>query len=291
MLAEHPGIPPLLGVTLALTASLSWGCADFLGGLTARRMAALAVVFLSQAIALGVFTAVMAASAKPVPGGDFWLLSVASGACEAIALAAFYRGLSLGSMGVVAPIASAAAVVPVVVGFSTGEVPGVLASVGMLAVIVGVVLVSRQKTEGEGRARLAQGVGLAALAALGFGTFYVLIGESTERSDPLWAVFANRVTLVSLLAATMLMVRPKLPGLGPDLRVLAAIGCLDVGGSLLYATATQHGLTSVIGVLGSLYPVVTVVLARVYLSERLGMPQRAGAGLVIVGICMLGRGA
>jgi drug/metabolite transporter (DMT)-like permease len=281
----------LLGVTLALTASLSWGCADFLGGLTARKMAALAVVFLSQVIALSVFAVVMLANGAPPPDGDFLIYAILSGACEAIALSAFYKGLSLGAMGVVAPIAAAAAVVPVIVGFASGEAPTALASAGMLAAIAGVIMVSREKTEARPKAGLAAGAGLAAVAALGFGTFYVLIGEATERADPLWAVFANRITLVSLLGAVMLATRPKLPALRPNVRALAAIGCLDVSGSLLYATATGHGLTSVIGTLGSLYPVVTVILARVFLTERLALPQRIGAGLVIVGVCMLGRGA
>jgi drug/metabolite transporter (DMT)-like permease len=281
----------LLGVTLALAASLAWGCSDFLGGLTSRRMAALLVVFLSQATAVAAFAVIMVARGQGPPDSDFWLFSAASGLCEAVALAAFYRGLSLGAMGVVAPIAACAALVPVIWGVATGEAPTALQSGAIAIVMVGALLVSREESEQRSGVGLAAGAGLAAIAALGFGTFYVTIAEATQRADPVWAVFFNRVVLVALLAAAVAIARPQLPRLTSNLALpICAIGFLDVGASTVYATATGHGLLAVIGVLGSLYPVVTVVLARVFLKEQLAPAQRAGAVLVIAGVVLLGRG-
>ena len=281
----------MLGMTLALAASLAWGCSDFLGGLTSRRIAAIAVVFLSQATAIAVFAVIMVARAEGPPDSDFWLLSAASGLCEAVALAAFYRGLSLGAMGVVAPIASCAALVPVVWGVATGEAPTGPQFAAIAVVMVGALLVSREPSGERSGSGLAAGAGRAAVAALGFGIFYVTIAEATERANPVWAVFFNRLVLVALLAGAVAVTRARLPRLDARLALpIVAIGVLDVGASTIYATATGHGLLAVVGVLGSLYPVVTVVLARVFLQERLVLGQRLGAGLVILGVVLLGRG-
>jgi drug/metabolite transporter (DMT)-like permease len=279
----------VLGATLALTASVMWGCADFLGGLTSRKVVALVVVFLSQAAALSVFAIVMAVHGEGPPRTDFWLVAAVSGLCEAVALAAFYRGLSLGAMGVVAPIAASAAIVPVLWGLATGEDPSALQSIGIVTALIGVFLVCRESTPESG-VKLAAGAGLAAVAALGFGFFYVAIGEATARANPGWAVFFNRTVLVTLLAVAVIATRPSFPSFSPKLWVIALVGFLDVGASTIYATASTHSLLSVVGLLGSLYPVITVMLAGVFLKERLGPVRATGAVVVLVSVLLVGGG-
>ena len=232
---------------------------------------------------------------------------------------ALYRGLALGRMGVVAPIAACDAVIPVFFGLVTGERLAPVESLGIGLALVGVVLVSRpgsaEADKGPSRP-LAKGVGLALAAALCFGLFVVTLDGASE-GGALWAVVFSRVTSVGLLSIAMLAAiapRPstrlfiaskgvglrlflKKPAQPPSLRVgrqdrvpLVAIGALDVGANALFAVATTAGLLSEVGVLGSLYPVMTILLARVVLRERLDALQRVGSVGALAGAALIGAG-
>src|SRR4051812_15520002 len=219
------------------------------------------------------------------PGGAGWsgwsALASVAGVCG---LGAFYRGLATGAMGVVAPISSAAAVVPLVVGLATGERPNAVQAAGIALAIIGVVMASRE----EGGASAA-GAGLASVAALGFGGFFVGIARASE-ADVLWALGVSRAFSFAFLACAVLAVRPELPGTAREYAALAGIGVLDTTANLLFALATTQGLVSVVAVLGSLYPIVTVLLARFVLHERLRVVQRVGALGALAGAALISAG-
>jgi drug/metabolite transporter (DMT)-like permease len=282
-----------LGVPLGLGSGLCWGTADFFGGIQSRRLPALSVVVWSQvagALALAVALAVQ--GRPPTLSGFAW--GLAAGAGSGFALLLFYRGLAEGAMSVVAPIAACGAVVPVLVAPLRGERPSALAVLGIVAAVAGVVLVSRspdvrQHPDGPPARVLALALG----AALGFGLYFVFIdgGTATAGASPLWVVAGGRASSLLVLVAIALAGR-RAEAAWPGRRIVpvALVGIADTGANLLFALAATGGNLAVVGVLGSLYPVATVVLARWLLRERLSAGQNAGVLLALTGVGLLAAG-
>ena len=281
----------MVPVLLSLAASSCWGVADFLGGLQSRRLPALTVVLWVEAFGL-VIVALMVAVARPPGFEDAGqaLAAIASGLAGVLALTCFYRALAVGTMSVVAPISSTGLVVPVVVGLASGNRPGAAQGVGIVFAALGVVLASREAGEEELQSRAAPGVGLALLAALGFGAYFVGAKVGAEGSV-LWTLLVGRAAAVPVLAA--LAARqgaPLTPPDGPHAVRLAAIGAMDLAATGLYALATTKGLLAVVAVLGALYPVTTVLLARGMLGERLQRSQGAGVIVALTGVALIAAG-
>ncbi len=280
----------MIAIILGLAASLSWGVADFFGGLQSRRMPVVAVVLGSQLSGLVLVVTVVAIRGEAPPGGDFALYAALSSVAGIVGLTAFYQALSIGSMGVVAPLSSTAAVIPVIVGIATGDRPSALQGAGVALAIGGVVLASREAGDEAGSSRaVSAGAGLALLSALGFGLFFLAIDRASD-ADVLWAVCVNRAVSAALLGAALIAIRPPMSLRGGDLRILAMVGVLDITANGLFAVASTMGLVSVVAVLSSLYPVMTVVLARFVLGERLRPIQRAGAAAALAGVALISAG-
>ncbi len=281
----------MLALALGLGSSLAWGVADFMAGLKSRRLDVLTVLLLSQLAGLVAVTAVVVLRGEGPPGGDFAVWAVVSSVVGLIGLTAFYRGLAAGAMSVVAPISATAAVIPVTVGLVGGDRPSGLQVAGAALALVGVALASREAGEAAvGGGRLAAGVGLALLAALGFGSFFIAIDAASEE-DVLWAILVNRIAGVALLATAAAALRPGLRAGREHLRGLVAVGTLDIGANTLFAAASQQGLLSLVGVAGSLYPVVTVGLARLVLHERIARAQQLGVAATLVGVALITAGS
>jgi drug/metabolite transporter (DMT)-like permease len=280
----------VLAVALGLSSSLCWGLADFFGGLQSRQRAALAVLFVSQAVALALLIpfAFIVGEELPSAGAAGW--AALAGSAGIVALGCFYRALAIGTMSVVAPISATAAAVPVLVGLVEGERPSGLQIAGMAAALAGVILASREPVEEGCPPANRAAIGLALVAAAGFGTFFVGLDRASESADVSWVIVVSRGCSLALLVIAALAVRPALPRDGASLRVLAMIGVLDLGANGLYALATQEGLLSVVAVLGSLYPAVTVVLARVVLAERVARMQEVGVVLALAGVVAISAG-
>lgn len=272
-------------VLLGLASGLSWGVADFLGGVASRRAAAFAVVALSQASGLAVALVVAGIVRPDLPPPDKALVGAAAGVAGVVGLMAFYRALSLGSMSVIAPISALGAVVPVAVDVIGGDAPEALVFAGMLFALVGAALVARA----PGPATRA-GVGLAVVAALGFGAFFSLLAEAADGESALWSLIFARGASVPLALLLCVTVGASLALRGRVLLITLAAGILDASANLMFAAGSQRGLTSVVAVLGSLYPVTTVALATVVLHERLGRLQAVGAGFALAGIAMIAGG-
>jgi drug/metabolite transporter (DMT)-like permease len=277
-----------VALVLALAASVSWGAGDFLGGLVSRRVAVATVLALSQATGLAAVAVVVAASGDEPPGAGAALASIGAGAAGAVGLAGLYRGMAVGAMGVVAPISAVAAVVPFAVGLAQGERPGGLQLAGVVVALVGVALVSREP--GADRGSRAAGAGLALVAAAGFGLYFVLIDAAAGDAGAPWAVLVSRGTATVLSVAAALVLGASLRVSGRLVPAVVAVGLCDVGANVLFGLATTRGLVSVVSVLASLYPVVTVVLARLVLAERTSSVQRAGAVAALAGAALITAG-
>ncbi len=279
----------MVAVALGLAASVSWGLADFIGGLKARTLDLVAVLVVSQGFALVLLSGAVVVSGSELPPGGAALAAVGAGAAGVAGLAALYRGLAVGAMAVVAPIAALGAGIPVAVGIATGDRPSGVVVAGIVVALAGVALAAREEAPEGGGARLAVGAGLAMGAALGIGLF--LLGMDAASDDGvLWALLCARAASVALLLAALVVTRPDLAAAKPDLGAIAAIGVLDLGANGLFALATTEGLVSVAAVCSSLYPVVTILLARAVLSERIRPSQQVGVALVMLGVVGIASG-
>jgi drug/metabolite transporter (DMT)-like permease len=274
-------------IVLALGASLSWGLADFFGPLQGRKLGALrTLVYVELGGLVGI--AVMVAVRGLGPKSVVTLLAIPAAVSGTLGLFAYYRGIAVGAISIVAPIAGVSAVVPVIVGIASGESPSGLQLTGIACALIGVFLAAREPRKG-GETKLAAGVGLAILAAIGFGGYFPFM-HAAGNADYWWASLIFRIasTIVIFVAVAV-----RRPALGVPVRILpwlALIGFGDMFGNLLYAAASTSGLVSVTSVLASLYPIVTVVLARIVLSERVARSQEAGIGLTLAGVALISAG-
>jgi drug/metabolite transporter (DMT)-like permease len=282
-----------LGVPLGLGSGLCWGTADFFGGIQSRRLPALSVTVWSQAAgALALAAALAVQGRPPTPSGFAW--GLAAGAGSGFALLLFYRGLAEGAMSVVAPIAACGAVIPVLAAPLRGELPSGLGVLGIVAAVAGVVLVSRTPDPGQHRSgRPARVPAMALGAALGFGLYFVFVdaGTATAGASPLWVVAGGRTSSL-LVLVTIALAGRHAEATWPGRRIVpvALIGIADTSANLLFALAATSGNLAVVGVLGSLYPVATVVLARWLLRERLSAGQNVGVLLALAGVGLLAAG-
>ncbi|WP_018654182.1 DMT family transporter [Actinomadura flavalba] len=281
---------------LALGAALAYGAADFLGGAVSRRSTAVRTVLWCVPIGLAGLVAVsLLAGGRPASGPLGW--GFAAGLAGGIGLIALYRALARGPMSVVAPVSAlAAAVLPVGVGVLRGERLDGPVVAGVLLCLAAIGLVSMERDERRRDAAsglLENGPLLAAVSGLCFGVFYILLKEAGD-SAGLWPIVGARVgnLAVVLVAAGVLLVRHgALPG--PPVRGRATLalvvlsGLLDAGANALYFLAAQAGLLSLAAVLTSLYPAVTVLLARVVYAERLRAVQRLGLAVAIAGVALV----
>jgi drug/metabolite transporter (DMT)-like permease len=272
---------------LALAASAVWGIGDFLGGWRSRTLAPLAVLAVSQPIGLALLAIVVVARWQGPPGPKVALV-VPAALFGTIGLFAFFRGMAAGAISIVAPIAGTSAVVPVAYGLATGDSPSDPQLLGFAAALGGVVLTSFDR-RAAGRVQLAAGVGWGLLAALAFGGYFVPMHEASG-GDFLWAAFLFRTASTTLVWCAVLALRPPLRSARPYLPTLAAIGAADTGGNVFFAAASAHGVVSVVSVLASLYPVVTVLLARLALHERVARSQEAGVAVTLAGIVLVSAG-
>jgi drug/metabolite transporter (DMT)-like permease len=271
-----------MAALLALTAAAAYGVGDFLGGMAARREPSTAVVLWSHVIGL-----VMLLSAAPALGGDVTPRALAVGGVAGLfggaGVALFYRGLSLGSMSVVAPVAALfSAAVPVMAGLGSGERPPLAAIGGIGMALVAVTMVSRERPATHGERGLGlQPLLLAIGAGIAFGLFFVALDRAGGDAG-IWPLVGARVASVSLFAS---LGAARLTAAAPPRAALAAaVGCglLDAAANVLYMLALSHGLLSVVSVLTALYPAGTVLLARYVLGERLTGLQRTG--LAVAGV-------
>jgi len=270
-------------VLLALASSAVWGTSDFFAGLKARTIAPPAVVAFTQGAALVALTAILLVrhtglSSSFTGSGPLW--SMAAGVAGAAGLVCFYTALASGTMGVVAPISSLGALVPVFLGLLTGEKPSAAAWVGMAVAVTGAAMASGPELAGAVPPRP---VILAALAAVFFGTALYCLDRGARYAllETLWGM---RMTSMAIFVVAGLAIRSVGGTRARDLPSLAVIGLADVTANALFAFSSSRGMVSVASVLGSLYPVATVFWARLLLGERLRRIQAVGVALTLVGV-------
>ncbi len=279
----------MIAVALSLLASACWGVADFTGGLQSRRVPLIVVLAMVEGVGLLAVLVLIAVTGEPLPDGRSILLAIGAGVAGTVALGCFYRALAIGTMSIVAPISSTGVALPVVVGVATGDRPSALVSLGLVVAVVGVLLASREQHEDAGRAAAGRAaIGLALLAAVGFGSYFVLSDAAADASVPWLLVFSRALVVPVLVGAALVRRAPAPPS--SAVAALAVAGLLDVSATGLYGLANTKGALSVVSVVGALYPVATVLLARVMLGERVRRVQQAGVVAALVGVALIATG-
>jgi drug/metabolite transporter (DMT)-like permease len=272
-------------IALALSASLTWGLADFFGPLKGRKLGALRALVYVQLGGLAAIALAIAIRGKG-PADVNALFAIPAAISGTLGLYAYYRGMAVGAMSIVAPIAGISAGIPVMFGIATGDRPSLWQWLGITAALGGVFLASREPGRGG---RVAAGVGLALLAAIGFGGYFPPMHAAGE-ADFWWASLIFRMTSTSVILAAVAIRRPSLAVSPIEVPLLALIGIGDMLGNLLFAAASTSGLVSITSVLASLYPIITVVLARLVLKERVARSQEAGIALTLAGVALISAG-
>lgn len=274
------------GVGFGLGTAISWGSADFLGGVASRRTHPIATVVLSQGIALAIAIAVLLLAREPAPPGAALLWAAVAGGGAFMALSCLYRALINGAMGLVASIAAVVgAALPVVAGAFVGDRLRAVDIGGIALALVAVVLVTRPSQ----RAILSrEGIVLALLSGIGAGLFFIAMGRSVDAGGEIWWPIAlshsTCVVFALILLAASGGLRTATQGVSP---VLVVIGFADVLGAALFLLANGQGALSIAAVIASQHPAATAILARLILKEHLARVQVTGIFLALAAIGLI----
>ena len=310
---------------LALLSSLALGISDYLGGALSRRVPLIIVLLGSQVVASIAIAARLLVDPFRGDLADAVMWGSIAGVAQAIGVAALFRGLAIGTMGVVAPVSALSVLVPVSVGLATGDAIGPLLGAGLAIAVIGSVLATGPEfgrrvpaasgdfgfVAGAMRRRATQSIVLALIAAAGFGTSQVGLARGANVDLTTTLVMTAIVVLGIYIVAFSAWIhirlrtaahnlrigRPAMPALlptrirGRDYVAIAAIGMLVYAANAAYGTAAQSGALSVVAVLAALYPAVVALLSWRLLGERLRPVQTAGVVLVVAGVAAIAAGA
>jgi uncharacterized membrane protein len=278
-----------MAVFLSLLTAACYGTGDFCGGLAAKKARVVQVVALSHTVGLVGVAIVTPFLADAFLWRDMGLGAV-GGLFGGVAVALLYRRLAVGPMSVVAPLtAVTSAAVPAIWGVVTGDSLGPWAWVGVIMALVAITLVSMVR-DGSTATVTPLVVGESLLSGVGFGAFFIFL-DATDSSTAPWPIVASRV-LTSVVLVTVLIAgrEPALPTEASTLRLIALVGLFDTGSNITFLYATNEGMLTLVAVLSSLYPIGTVLLARLILSERMTKPQLSGFVIAMAATVLIAAG-
>jgi drug/metabolite transporter (DMT)-like permease len=282
----------MISIIFGLTSALSWGAADFFGGLASRKAKAYQAVLFGEASGLAILLVVTLLSGEAVIGWSSWLVCAFAGSMGVLGLLFFFQAMTKGKMSVASPVAAlTGAILPVIVGSLSEGFPGWLTLGGFVLALAAIWFVSQPDGGPKSlRLRLAD-LSLALMAGVGFGVYFILIHRGSQ-TGLLWPMVSARssgvITMLIYILVTRQPFLPNLPGKSKTIWPLLVLnGILDVGGNGLYILAGQTGRMDVAAVLASLYPGLTVLLAALFLHERLSRLQITGIIIALAAIVLM----
>lgn len=311
----------LTGLLAALAAALAWGASDFLAALAGRTARVIVVLIAAQAVGLGALVLVALAAGRSVQTGWTPALLVwgsAGGVTETLGFVALYQAMKIGKIGVVCPIAALGVVVPLGLDLGLGRIPGLLPLLGVAVAVLGILTLAGGEDTGPATARDWPAIRLAMLSAGSFGVSMTCLAQSAaqdEFASGLVLRLSSLTCLTTVFVLTAVRARRRVtassvpPPAATDLPLalpqlssatfrgrhpvalwwvsVSVCGIADCCGNYAYALAATRAPLSLVSAVGSLYPVVTMVLARMLLAERLGRRQQAGAAAAIGGMVLM----
>ncbi len=277
----------LIAVILGLTSALTWGAADFTGGLASRKTGAYRAVFYAEMLGLSIIFVVAMIIWQPIPDVSVWLLAMAAGALGTSGLLLLYHSMTKGLMSIATPVSALlAAVVPVVVGSFIEGSPGLLIFVGFAFALAAVWLISQSEDGITDLLKHLTDLQLPLLAGVGFGLYFVLMHSAT-RHVTYWPMVSSRLGGLLIIAVYMTISHEPWRPAKSAASMIVLNGLLDIGGNLFFVLAGQAGRLDIASVLSSLYPGSTVVLAWIFLRERLSRTQWMGIAAALVAIVLM----
>jgi len=279
----------MFAIVLALAASLSYGASDFLAGSQTRRTSLWTVLIVSQVAAVSLMALVVLARGHALPE-EVLLPALGAGLLSAVSVVAGYQALAIGVMGIIGPVCSLGAAVPVIVGLASGERPSAPQLAGIGIALGGAILASRKKSAGKHHQATSKlSIVLAVVSAVAFGFAMVFYAQGAQ-SDPYWSVVLARSTSLIVFALAFVVMRPGLKLTRAAAVPILGVGVLAIGGAALFSVASTLGYLSIVSVLSSVSPVFLIILAYVFLHERLSRTQQLGVVSALVGVALIAAG-
>ena len=276
----------MISIGLAMTACMGWGIADFIGGLKSRDIPTLMILIISNGVGLCLLGAILAGSAKPVTSDPSLAWAVPAGIVGIGAMYLLYKSLSMGTMSILAPVSATGVILPVIWGIINGDQLTVLTMAGMAVAFAGTLLAVMEPTKENHRSRWTKGFGHALGAAVCIG-FYFILMDKASGTDPLWASMIMRSSTFAFLIPVILVARIPFALKARHLPVIVLMGMVDTMAAFAFAMAAQSGMLSIVALISSLYPAVTVLLSAVIIRERINRIQTTGVVLAIAGVVLI----
>ena len=276
----------MFALSLSLAACFGWGIADFLGGLKSRHLPTLTVLTVSNIFGVAMIFALVCLRGTPLPDDPALWWAVGGGIAGIIAMFLLYKALAIGPMSVIAPISSLGAILPLSFGLTTGDELTILQTIGIPTAIAGTLLAVREKGEKKKKATRSKGVWMALASAVAVGCFLIIMDHASA-VDPYWSALIMRSSYGVFLTPFVLLLRPPLKVGRLHLPGIITLGVVDALAGFAFALATTVGMLSLVAVVGSLYPAVTILLSSVVLKERLLPTQYVGVTLALAGVILI----
>jgi drug/metabolite transporter (DMT)-like permease len=279
----------MIALLLSFFTCLGWGIADFIGGLKSRSLPPLAVMIIANPFGILIIGIIVLWRGKPIQNDPTIIWAFFAGLIGVITLYLLYKGFSVGSIAIVAPISGTGVILPVAVGLIRGETPSIFQLIGILAAVIGTFLAVREKKKKEISNRLVSGIYYAIASAFGVG-FYFIFMDAASEIDPYWASLVMRISYGLILLPIVIFTRTSLRGSRSHIFPIAAMGMIDSLAGFSFAVASTIGMLSIVSVISAIYPGVTVLLSVFILKEKIQNSQKLGILMIIFGIALISVG-
>ncbi|WP_022664250.1 DMT family transporter [Desulfospira joergensenii] len=276
----------MLSILLSLVACVGWGVADFIGGLKSRTLPTFTLLLISNISGISCLLLIVAAFSRNLPEDPNLIWSVPAGFVGLTAMYLLYRSLAIGVISILAPVSATGTILPVVWGIICGDTLSGLQLSGMAMAFAGTILAVMESGGETHRVKAAKGIHLALAAAVCIGFYFILMDRAAQ-NHPLWASMIMRCSTLVFLIPLMLINRTPLTVGKPHLPWVVIMGLVDTIAAFAFAAATREGMLSVVSILSSLYPAVTVFLSAVIVKEKLNKAQSFGVLLAISGVALI----
>lgn len=279
----------MLPILLGLASALTWGAGDFTGGLAARRVGAYRSVFYAEVIGIIFLFIVIGLTGEDLPGTRTMIFAVLAGMLGTVGLMLLYHAMAIGMMSIAAPVSALlAAALPVAVGIFAEGLPDFLTILGFGFALLAVWMISQSEGGVKDILSHLSDLKLPLIAGIGFGFYFVLMHEATgDGGAVIWPMVFSRLGGMTLITTYLLVTRSNLKIELGALPIISVNGILDLGGNFFFILAGQAGRLDVASVLSSLFPGATVMLAWIFLKERLNRNQWIGVAAALVAIILM----
>ncbi|MCF8070183.1 MAG: DMT family transporter [Desulfobacterales bacterium] len=279
----------MIAVVFSLLTCLAWGGSEFLGGMKSRSVPVLIMLLIIEVSGMIVVVPALLLYGGSILDVRHFMFAIAAGCVGITGLGCVFRGMAVGSIGVISLISSTSAAIPIFFDLLTGNRLSLFQFSGIGLVLAGISFLSIERFSTKNNKRMTAGIGFAISGAVLIGTYFVFI-DIASNQDPYWASFILRLATIVLVGSLLAIRRPSYKLKGSDLPVLCVVGILDTIGVIIFNVATTLGLVSIVSVVSSLYPVVAIFLAQLFLKEKMSMFQKVGAVIALGGVVMISGG-